>query len=519
MNRVVLPAVLAIAASVMVAAGPSPAPPTTSVADLRTDLSSLLERYRDADWGVLVVSLDRGDTLFSVGASTPMTPASNIKLLTTAAALAELGPDFRFRTYLLTQGRVEAGVLQGDLVLYGTGDPGISDRFFDSRTSVFETLAEQLRAAGIHTVRGDLVGDASYLSGPDRPTGWDVRDLDDHFAAPVSALSYNENVVSLWVEAAASSGARPTVHSLPDHAGLAVMNNAETVTGRPRARLRIERDGPTAPIRIEGQIQRGGRDIWRQITVPDPPAFAVSVFRSVLEGAGIRVEGTSRVERDPAASVAGGSRITAPVRQEDGRTRILARHTSPPLREYLAVINKRSHNLLSELTFRTLGRVSGGDGSPESASRAVTASLERVGVSVPPEAQVDGSGLSSTNLVSPATFVDVLRAMGESEHWDEYWASLPQAGTPRELGRMYDTPAAGNLRAKTGTIEAVSALSGVVASAEGERLAFSIIVNGTRSTWGAKIVENGIGARLASFQRGGEPELAGPPTRSAESSR
>ena len=216
------------------------------------------------------------------------------------------------------------------------------------------------------------------------------------------------------------------------------------------------------------------------------------------------MEGPDRVVTDPAASIVSGARLTAPA-VEGERTRILARHASPPLRDYLSEVNKRSNNLYSELIFRTMGRLAGGDGSPASATRAVLSTLADLGVTTDGTRMVDGSGLSADNRMSPATFVALLDRTAASPLWAEYWHTLPRAGTRRELGRMYRTPAAGNLRAKTGTIERVSALSGVVRSRDEERLAFSIMVNGTPSTTRAKRVENTIGVRLASFSRGPSP--------------
>lgn len=494
------------------AATPAPLAPSGAeeIARLGADLSRLLERnpWRGARWSLMVVSLDRGDTLFAVDADSARAPASNMKVLTSAAALWELGPDFRFRTYLATEGTVEGGVLRGDLVLYGTGDPGISDRFYPRKETVFLQLAEQLVALGITRVEGDLVGDDSFLPGPLRPQEWDPEDLNDHFAAAVSALSYNENVVSLRVEAAARSGWRPVVHTLPDHAGLDVDNRAVTVEGR--GRLTIGRSDPLEPIRVEGNIQRGGRDVWRQITVSDPALFAVSAFRGVLESQGIQVRGTLRVVRKASASVVGGRRVTAPAARAALRTRILATHLSPPLRDYLAVVNKKSNNLYAELLFRTMGKVRGGSGDPTTSARVVATSLTGMGVDTAGVVQVDGSGLAAENRVRAATLVQVLTRMASSEHWTDFWATLPEAGNRRELPRMYRTAAAGNLRAKTGTIEGVSALSGVVQSQDGERLAFSILVNGTPSTNRAKRVEDDVGVRLASFTRGAG---ALPPTR------
>ena len=464
---------------------------------LQERLAQFFEGGGGGDWSVMVRSLDRRDTLFAVSPDSALVPASNVKLLTTAAALHVLGPEYRFRTYLLTGGLVDEGVVNGDLVLFGTGDPGISDRFYSSKTEVYHRLIDQLEAAGIHTVRGDLVGDASFFPGPLRSPGWDPRDLNEHFAGAVSALSFNENVLSFRVVPRAA-GAPPSVYTIPDHSGMTVVVEALTVVGRARPRLAILRDDPLEPVRVEGRITAGSRDVWREMTVPIPAYFTASTFRAALEQRGISVLGQTRVVTAPAFSAV--RRLSAPAAGRRG-ARVLARHVSDPLPLYLEVINKQSNNLFAELVFRSIGRVSSGTGSPEASALAVREALLDLGVQTEGAVQMDGSGLDGRNRVSAATFVDVLDAMAHGPFWPYYWASLPEAGQRRELRRMYGTAAAGNLRAKTGTIEGVSALSGIVRSADGERLAFSLLVNGMRSTNRAKWVENQVGVRLASFRR------------------
>jgi len=504
LRRVVFAAAALAVALTVGAAAPasSPAPRKGELERLGSALEGLLAsvRWSRAEWSVLVVSLDRGDTLFAHEPETPRAPASNLTLLTTAAALRELGPDFRFRTYLVTTGMVSDSVLRGDLILYGTGDPGISDRFYRDRNAVFVELAQQLLARGIRAVEGDLVGDASLLPGPVRPEGWDAADLNDHFAPGISAVSFNENVVSIRIEPAPRAGWRPIVHSLPDHADLPIDNQAVTVEGR--GRVFISRDHPLDSIRVIGEIQRQGRDVWRQLTVPDPTRFTMSVFRSVLEDQGITIRGSTRAVTEESSSVVTGRRVAAPARDFVPRARILATHVSPPLRDYLAVVNKRSNNLFAELIFRTLGRVRYGEASPEASARVMAEAAAGLGVDTTGLVLLDGSGLSAGNRVRASTFVSILEGMADTDLWSEYWQTLPEAGNRRELPRMYRTAAAGNLRAKTGTIARVSALSGVVQSRDGERLAFSILVNGTPSTNGAKRIENEIGVRLASFERG-----------------
>jgi PBP4 family serine-type D-alanyl-D-alanine carboxypeptidase len=493
--RAIAGCIAALVAAVVLAGGEAQA---QELAEINRALAGALGTgWRGATWGISVVSLDTGDTLFAVEPDTPLAPASNLKLLTSAAALHVLGPEYRFRTYLMTDGEVVDGVVHGDLILYGTGDPGISDRFFRRKDEVFQLLIDQIEALGIHTVTGDLVGDASHFAGPLRPEGWDLRDLNDHFTAAVSALSFNENVVSFRVVAGAP-GEPPEVHTIPDHSGLDILNNARTAERGARVRVHILRDDPLDPVRVEGQIASGSRDVWREMTVSVPAHFAVSVFGATLLRRGITVGGATRVVDSPEQSALGGLHVPTAGRRG---ARVLARHTSEPLRTYLEVVNKESNNLFAELVFRTLGRAAEGVGTPEASARAVRRALDELGVDMSGVVQLDGSGLSAGSRVSASTFVSVLQRVSSSPSWEPFWASLPEAGRRGGLGRMYNTAAAGNLRAKTGTIEGVSALSGLVRSRDGERLAFSLLVNGTASTSRAKRVENQVGALLATFRR------------------
>jgi D-alanyl-D-alanine carboxypeptidase/D-alanyl-D-alanine-endopeptidase (penicillin-binding protein 4) len=474
---------------------------------LRAELEGAVESLggRTARFGVLAISLETGDTLFDHGGHELLAPASNMKLLTTAAALHHLGADFRYRTFLLANGPVEGGRLRGDLVLYGTGDPGLNDQVPGGQTAPFEALADSLAAAGVQVIEGDVVGDGTFFGGPLLGDGWDPDDLNDWFAAPTSGLSFNENVVTLRL-VPVGAGLSPEVLTIPEGADIPVTLSI----GGDGGRVRIRREDPTAPIAIEGSLARGAREVWRQMTVSDPPRYAASVFYHVLESRGISVVGGVRTVTDAGESQVTARTLWAPaVRPREAQPRVIASYQSPPLLDYLKIVNKKSHNLFAELTLKTLGRVVEGDGSYAGGSRVITRFLaDDVGADTAGLRVLDGSGLSGLNRVRAATFVDVLGHMARTPLWDAYWETLPEAGNPRELRRMYQTPAAGNLRAKTGTIARVSALSGVVRSANGERILFSILANDVPSTYGAKRIEDRIGARLASFERPFEP---GPP--------
>lgn len=470
-----------------------------AMARFQADVESVLGSagWNRAMWGVLAVSLDTGDTLFARNVDAPMIPASNVKLLTTAAALHYLGGDFRYRTFVLATGPVVDGVLQGDLVLYGTGDPGLSDRFHPSRGAVFDTLAAELRRSGIERVAGRVLGDGTFFSGPDRVGDWDPTDLNDWFAAASPALSYNENVVTLRVEAT-RAGERPRVHTLPAHDGSQITNEARSVGGRPSRRFVVERPDPLGATMVRGDLPTSSPDVWRRLTVQDPVLFAAHGFHRSLGAGGIRVDGAPGRVAGASTSPLGEARVFTGGAHTP---RVVAEHRSPPLREYLAVINQESHNLFADLVLRTVGRVVEGEGSYAAGARAVERFLTReVGLPEGSVHLVDGSGLADTNRATPGAFVAVVAHLSDSPAWETFWATLPEAGG-RQLRRMQRTQAAGNLRAKTGTIRGVSALSGMVRTHDGERIAFSIVSNQLPSAWGAKRLEDRIGARLAALTR------------------
>ncbi|CAN5671242.1 hypothetical protein BH23GEM5_BH23GEM5_04820 [soil metagenome] len=408
------------------ALGPKPVP------TLQRELQALVNGAGSGRYGMLVVSLDRGDTLFALGADRPLAPASNMKLFTTAAALLLLGPEFRYSTYLLADGEVRDGVLEGDLILYGTGDPTLSGRLLPSAASAFEAMADSLRAAGIREVRGSLVGDGSFFDAEWTGPEWTASHRAAAYGAPVGALAYAENL----------AGGRP---------------------------------------------------------VSDPLRYTVAAFRETLARRGIRVVGGTRTVTQPAVSRVGfaGAQRNAPPRP-------LAVHLSPPLRDIIRVTNQVSHNGFAEALLKTVGRVASGTGSFAEGCRATRVVLaQTLGLDTARLGVTDGSGLSRSNRVTAGTTVQLLTAMARSNLAPVWEESLPVAsgGAGSLRNRMGGTSAAGNLRAKTGTIRSVSSLSGYVRTADGERLAFSIVANDLPDEARAKRLEDQIGARLARFRR------------------
>jgi len=474
-----------------------------------------LARYVDvpgwrAEFSVTVVSLDRGDTLFTQNPDLPLAPASDMKLYTTTAALYYLGADFRYSTYVLTRGELKDGVLDGDVVLYGTGDPSLSFRFHGNSSASMREFADSMVARGVKEIRGDIVGDGSYFRGYAAGYAWDQNYMNASYAVPSGALSLNENLVTLRISPGASAGAPAVVEGMPGGSWLAVQNEAVTTAGG-RSGIDVRRWSYDGPIVVKGRISRGAGAITRLVVAADPAQYTAAAFRQALEERGIRVSGAVRAVHDSAQSPVTGRAVFAPAFGRGAPLHVMMVYQSPPLLNILDILMHLSHNMFAEQTLRTVGRVALGEGSAPGGHRAIMEMLScETGLDTTRLMlhQVDGSGLSPENRTTTRTMIRLLTVAAGAPFFPALWQTLPEAGH-RHLTRMFNTPAYNNLRAKTGTIDNVSALSGYVRAADGERLAFSIISNGDPSTWKAKRVEDAIGARLAAFSRP-EGELASP---------
>lgn len=486
--------------------GPSPA-----TVELRNDLAQTIRvpGWR-ADFSVTVVSVDRGDTLFTHNPDLPLAPASNMKLYTTTAALYYLGPNYRYSTYVLSGGDLHDGVLNGDLVLYGTGDPSLSFRFHGNSYAAMQAFADSIVALGVKEVRGDIVGDGSYFRGYPAGYEWDPNYMNTSYAVPSSALSLNENLVTLRISPGPQVGAPAVIQGQPGGTWLNVQNET-TTTARGGTAIDARRWDYAGPVVVRGRIRRGAGAITRVVVAADPAQYAAAALREALEDKGIKVGGRARAVYDSAQSPVTGRAVFAPAFGRGQPLHVLTVYQSPPLLEILDILMHLSHNMFAEQTLRTVGRVALGNGSAPGGHQAV---MDMLGCETGRDTaslllhQIDGSGLSPEDRTTTRSMVQLLTVAARLPLFPSLWLTLPEAGHAH-LRRMIGTRAQNNLRAKTGTIDNVSALSGYVRAADGERLAFSIISNGDPSTWKAKRVEDAIGARLAAFSRP-EGELATP---------
>jgi D-alanyl-D-alanine carboxypeptidase/D-alanyl-D-alanine-endopeptidase (penicillin-binding protein 4) len=458
-----------------------------------------LVHARGGDLGVAVYSVERNQALYLHNADWGLVPASNMKLFTTAAALDRLGPDFQYTTSVYGDGAIlEDGSLIGDLVLVGRGDPTISGRFFgDSATYVYDRLAQELREKGVRRVRGRLIGDASYFDDVRIASGWETSNLLWWYGARPSALSFNDNVVTIEVRPGGWVGAPASISFDPFTDGIPVENRVVTTRARGGRSIGIRRASDIGGYEIFGRISIVSGPLRYVVSVEDPAEYALSVFRARLERRGIEVEGPSSVVHNWN-------------RQSLRAPRLLASHTSPRMIEIVRVINKLSQNFFAEQVLKTLGAVFEGEGSFDEGADVVRDVLEDYDLPTHNLRIYDGSGLSRRNTVTAQLTAELLVAMHDHPRFEEYYESLLIAGTDGDTRRL-DTPAArGNVHSKTGTLRGVSALSGYVTTGDGELLAFSVLSNGTpRGKWGAVSVEDAIAERLADYSVWSPPLLQG----------
>jgi D-alanyl-D-alanine carboxypeptidase/D-alanyl-D-alanine-endopeptidase (penicillin-binding protein 4) len=477
-------------ASVRATPATAPRPALTHTAPrgaaaLAHDLGTMLTaRTRSGTWGALVVSLTRGDTLFAHGPDAALTPASTMKTFTAALALERLGPDHAFRTEVLRDGTLERdGTVRGDLVLRGDGDPGLSPRFVRGGAEApMELLARFVAGAGVTRVEGDLIADATGMESTRIPEGWLSRYAGAAYAAPFSALTLNENLVIVGVYPEANG--RASVRLEPASSGLEVVANVRVVPGRAPA-VQVRMVGESQVV-VTGTIGAQAVPHRVQLVVSDPVTFAAGAFAEALRAQGITVTGRVRVGRAP-----------------DGAIPVTSL-PSPPVSRLVSVMNRESVNLYAEQLFRNAARGPRRDepGTAEHASAHLRDFLERrVGVAPGDVVATDGSGLSVLDRVTPRSLVQLLDYAHRAPWAGVFHASLPVAGESETLRlRMRNTPAHGNLHAKTGTTNEVISLAGYATAENGELLAFALLYNGT-DRWNARESIDAMGPTLAAFSR------------------
>ena len=430
---------------------------------LRADLDGLFTdpKFDRAQLGVLVFSLDRAEVIYERNARGLFIPASCNKLITAAVALLRLGPGFRFQTHILMDGQVEEGILTGDLVIVGSGDPSNSPPFQSGDPfATFRSWAATLKEKDIQAITGDIIGVNGAVGEPGLGLGWEWNDLVQSYAAPVSALQFNGNAALLEITPGNEGGSPASIQAAPLKSYLKIINRTTTLSGQSPADIRIAFVDSDEAVEVSGTVPLKGPPVTSMVSVRRPALYYIAALHAVLSMEGIHTGmcGIRTVEaHDSAASS------------------LLWSHASPGLSEIIKPLMKNSLNLSAESLVRALGLQLRGEGTFAKGKEIVEETLDGMGVARGSYSYADGSGLSRLNLVSADALVRLLRFMYRDPGFQYFYDALPVAGVDGTLSeRMKGTKAENNVRAKTGTLTAASGLAGFLRTSDGEMLAFAI---------------------------------------------
>lgn len=469
-------------------------PAPDRVAQLRRQIDNLIRNYdlEHALWGIKIVSIDRNEVLYERNSRVPIIPASNMKIVTAAAALLRLGPDFRYETKLIAVGPIVNGRLLGDLAVIGSGDPTISARMQNGDPlGVFRDWADELKRAGIRRIEGSIIAVDTFFDDQREAAGWPPFAYSAPYAAQVAALQFNDNVIAVRVRPGAR-GRLASVRLYPDTRYMRVRNAVITRSGHAN-RFVAYRTENTNTIVLRGRIgTRDSADV-RYLTVHDPAGYFVAVLKETLEKKGIRSKGFRRVSREEAELM----------RNDPQRFRVLLTYSSPPVSVIVSEMMKESQNLFAESLAKTISAVDGKAGSFQGAQQSIRRILSPFGITEQELVMQDGSGLSSYNTVTANLLTQILFGMARHQYFQDFYRSFPVAGIDGTLkNRMTGTITEGRVHAKTGYIGAVRSLSGYIRTAESEQLAFSLITNNfDQPLRGVDSAHEEICAMLAAFSR------------------
>lgn len=426
------------------------------------------------EWGLVIVDAESGETLYQQNADRYFVPASNMKLFTTALALAKLGPEYRFHTTLETSGTISSdGVLTGNVALVGRGDPNLSNRKFPYELKeefdgpplkALIELADALAAKGVKEISGDVVGDDSFFPRERYPSGWEINDMVWEYGAAISSIVVGDNTVALTLTPGEQAGSPVQAAVTPATPDFVVENNVTTSPADLKSDLTLTRDPGANLVVVKGTLPAKGAPRKLVLAIEEPAQHAAAVLKRLLEERGIKVRGIARARHEQAKT------------QEDPA--VLAEHVSVPLGDAVKLINKISQNLHTEMLLRTVARQNGAWATPDDLMKVPQDFYASAGIAPDDVIQSDASGLSRHDLVTPRAIVTLL-SFAQKQPWFEiYYGSLPVAGQDGTLeDRMKNTLAAGRIHAKTGSVEHVRTLSGFAETPNGRRLIFSFLSN------------------------------------------
>jgi serine-type D-Ala-D-Ala carboxypeptidase/endopeptidase (penicillin-binding protein 4) len=441
----------------------------------RADAALAAQMASKGEWGLLIADAATGDTLYELNADRYFVPASNMKLFTTALALAKLGTDYRFHTTLETHGTISPdGTLAGDLFLVGRGDPNLSNRKFPfdlkeefdgAPEKVLAELADALVAKGVKQITGDVIGDDSYFPREPYPDGWEIGDMVWEYGAAISSIVVDDNTVALTLTPGELAGDPVHADVVPATPDFNVENEVVTSAAEVKSELTLTREPGSLVVVVRGTLPAKSTPRKLTLAIHEPALHAATLLARLLADRGVTIAGAPHALHIAETSA-------NPPRA------ILAEHISIPLGDSVKLINKISQNLHTEMLLRTAARQSGIWATPDDLAKFPTDFYAAAGIAIGDVMQTDASGLSRHDLVTPRALVALLKFARTQPWFAPYFASLPVAGVDGTLeDRMRTTVAAGRIHAKTGSVEHVRTRSGFAETPGGRLLIFSFLSN------------------------------------------
>ncbi len=467
--------------------------PINQLNELRDQLEDLFNdpNFSDAYWGVVIKSLKTGEIIYKRNADKLFYPASDMKLFTTSASLLLLGSDYKYVTQIFTNGDITDSTLNGDLIILGSGDPTLSNRFTGGTTTkIFEDWADTLISKGIKNVSGNLIGDNSSFDDLGLGRGWAWDNESDWFSAPSSAISFNDNTVEIDVKPS-ELNFPAIVTVVPNTSYVNIIPKVITVDGNTRTEINVTRQQGTGLITVLGRININDKKYIDHVAIENPVMYALTVMKETFLKKGITIDGYLTDIKNFSKHILPENLVP------------LIKHRSVPLYEIIKETNKNSNNFYAEQLLKTLGLEIFNYGTAENGVKACRELFNNMGINPDNMVMADGSGLSRLNLVTPRQIVNLLSYMYKTNEFDKFYSSLPIAGVDGTLvNRMRKTNAENNVRAKGGYNIGASSLSGYLRTVSGEPIVFSMIVNNYLvPTTLAIYVQDNVCLRLVNFTR------------------
>lgn len=440
-----------------------------TIADLKNELAALgqSKSLKNAQWGFMLFSLKTNKPVINLNGNRTFVPASTLKTVTSAAALELLGADFTFKTYLESDGVLDKnGVLQGNLIIRGEGDPGLGGSYSSDSgyQALFVKWISQLQKLGIKKIGGNVVGDGSYLSGPNIHGSWQWMDVGNYFGSGVCGLNINDNLFRLSFKLG-KAGEKPAILGVsPKFDGLEIDNRVVAAGSKDQAYIY---GGPGEyHKRVEGSIPSSKPEFTIKGSLPDPPLQCAQLLYEALRKAGIEVTGKPLNRQSPEGEKT-GSKVSQ-----------LLVHTGDPVSKLVMQTNTYSLNHYADALLKVLGKKFGAGGNFEEGAQVVADFWKKQGIETEGLFMVDGSGMSTQNGITPEQLIHVFAAMKKSKNFGPFYTSLSVAGVKGTLSDLGKKGAAyANVHAKTGTMTRVQCYVGYLKGKKDEQYAFCLMAN------------------------------------------